>query len=134
MKPAPDLFAAQLAAPAHVLTGLAQLERGAPLWPAPPGRWHDQIQAAKAFARRWDDVARRSGWSVLGLWGVHPAAPDLRFDCLGAAWMVARATHAVLAIDPRRIELRTRTGALCTVYRVADNPAAVVAWTLRGTT
>jgi hypothetical protein len=132
MKSAPDLFAAQLAAPADALAGLVQLERGAPLWPAAPGRWRDQIEAAKAFARRWDDPARRSGWSVLGLWGVHPAAPDLRFDCLGAAWMIARATHAVLAIDPRRIELRTRTGALCALYRMPDNRAAIVAWTLRG--
>lgn len=50
-----------------------------------------------AFIRDgWAAKAIWLGWSELELFGVHPAAPWLRFDCLGAA-LLARSVQAVTA-------------------------------------
>ena len=119
----------QIGAPDLIVAGLKFLAGLPPLWPAGAAAWRLQLAHVKDFADRWDYRARFAGWSDLGLYGVHRAAPGANVAALGAAWVAARSAFAVLAIeDGGAILLGTRTASRLRVYRISPDPDAVLPW------
>jgi hypothetical protein len=46
-------------------------------------RWRYIVDDAAAFLNQWGATAANRGWSIHDLFGVHPAAPTVRFDAMG---------------------------------------------------
>jgi len=133
-KPAPDLFTplvdplGELFADSDAVhAGLAQLERGPPLW-GDRAEWLELVARLRAFEQPWGARARLSGWTPLQLYGLDPVAPRARVGRIGAAFLVALRGHQVVDVDHRAITMVARTSARLRVHRGEVDPGAVLAW------
>jgi hypothetical protein len=116
--------------PGDLARGLQVLASSPPLWPMHADIWSGIVRTVRAFAESWDGSARACGWSTLSLYGLHPSAPMARLDAMGAAWLLARSGHRVIAVAADAIEVTTSTTARLRIYRTLIDPAAVLAWSL----
>lgn len=116
--------------PPDVAAGLELLARSAPLWPIGAGAWSDVVACVRGFAERWDAQARAAGWSTLELYSLHHGAPYANLAAMGAAFVVARSGHRVVAVD-ETIMLRSANGAVLRIRRVEPHADAVLAWRVR---
>jgi hypothetical protein len=99
----------------------------------PPGfsaenEWAATVPHVRAFAQRWDGLARAAGWKSLELYGLHRWAPFARLDAMGAAWLIARTGYQALAVDPGAIEVLTCFGNRLRIYRKAADADSALPW------
>ena len=96
--------------------------------PAPggvsPWRWGDFVQRAVCFCDNWAEAALAHGWTAETLFGLHPAAPLLRFDAMGVAFLGTDAV--VVSVEPEVIVFRAANGTT-TRANPPTNPQAA-AW------
>ncbi len=116
--------------PADIEAAIVSLAYCKPLWDVGGARWAGYIEELRRFSRRWSAAANASGWSLVGLYGLHPTRPLARLSCMGAAWIVALCGYHVLGVDHTAIELRTVAGSRLRMPRLKPDPAAVLAWSL----
>jgi hypothetical protein len=89
---------------------------GANLWPA-------SAPLKCPFGGR----ARLAGWSLLELYGLHPA-PRARLSATGVGFLATLRAHQIVEIDHRAITMVARTSARLRVYRGEVDPDVVLAW------
>lgn len=104
-------------APAKWMEGMARLAEAEPPAGVLPSLWRARIQAGLAFARDWGGVAYACGWGEAELFALHPAAPLIRFDAMGAAFLSSGAV--VVAVTDAAITLRGEAGAIRRAARCA---------------
>lgn len=97
-------------APAEWVEGMARLAEAEPPAGVLPSLWRARMKAGLAFARDWGGVAYACGWSDAALFALHPAAPLIRFDAMGAAFLSCDA--AVVAVTDAAMTLRGEAGAI----------------------
>jgi hypothetical protein len=112
-----------------VAAGLELLARSPALWPIGAGAWSEVLACVRGFAERWDAQARAAGWSTPELYSLHRRAPYANLAAMGAAFVVARSGHRVVAVD-ETIMLRSATGAVSRIRRVEAQADAVLAWSV----
>ena len=97
----------------------------------PPGfrhqAWCQLIDDSGRFLDCWSMEAARLGWSVLDVFGVHPAAPSTTFNAIGLVPLIRGGD--VVAIGSDRATIRTQGGTLLT-YLHRPQPGAVAVWEL----
>jgi hypothetical protein len=93
-----------------------------------PERWRRIVDATGTFIDRWATEAIRCGWSDLDIFGVDPAAPDRRFDCMGLTLLLDRCE--IVNIDPAGADLVSTTGARQRYRRRPLPPDTVSLWDL----
>ena len=125
-----DLFAPIATVPDDIVIGLSVLVDRSPLWPISGPAWVDAVRAVRAFADRWHGEAAAAKWSTLALYGLHPISPFANISAMGAAWVLARSGHRVVAVPPDVIRLKTRTAATLGIYRPEADRGAVLPWLL----
>jgi hypothetical protein len=117
--------------PADIVQGLGRLLT----MPAPRRfeqvRWSKAVKHAIRFAADWAAVALRLGWTVEELFGLHPVAPDARYDARGLAFAQTD-DRCIVAITESTAVIRTSGGANLTFYRRQYPVEATLAWELRG--
>jgi hypothetical protein len=86
-------------------------------------RWGDVVADAANFLSSWGEAAGQLGWTTLDLFGVHPAAPRVRFDVMGLIPMLRGRTVSSLTKDSA--VLRCPSGASL-VYRRQPNSQTVL--------
>jgi hypothetical protein len=64
----------------------------------------------KDFLKEWGDQAAGLGWTDTDLFGLHPAAPLARFDCMGLVYLING--EEVTALDAEKAMIRTPNGSL----------------------
>jgi hypothetical protein len=77
----------------------------------------------------WALTAAQLGWSMLDLWGSHPAKPGQRHDMKGLAWFVVGSPVIAMARD--RAVVETTRGSRLTYLRRPPGPGQVLAWKLK---
>jgi hypothetical protein len=112
-----DLFETPTAVPDDVIIGLSVLLDRPPLWPISGPAWIEAVGVVRGFAERWHGEAHAAGWGVLALYGLHHSSPFANISAMGAAWVLARSGHRVVAVLPDVIRLKTRTAAALGIYR-----------------
>jgi hypothetical protein len=94
-----------------------------------PQRWRRIVDAAGIFIDRWAAKAAECGWSATDVFGVHPIAPDKRFDAMGLVLLLDRAE--VVDVDPDGADLIARAGGVRTrYYRRPVPPETISLWEL----
>ena len=126
-----DLFETPTAVPDDVIIGLSVLLDRPPLWPISGPAWVDAVRAVRAFADRWHGEAAAAKWSTLALYGLHPTSPFANISAMGAAWVLARSGHRVVAVLPDVIRLKTRTAATLGIYHPERGRGAALPWAIR---
>jgi hypothetical protein len=86
------------------------------------------IDNARLFLDEWGDEAAALGWTMQDLFGVHPAAPDARYDAMGLLPLLRG--RRVTSITADRATIRTPSGGSLTYYRHRPHREAVAAWDL----
>ena len=104
-------------APAEWVEGMARLADAEPPAGVLPSLWRARMKAGLAFAKDWGGVAYGCGWSDAELFAMHPKAPLIRFDAMGAALLSCGA--AVVAVTDTAITLRGEAGAIRRAVRCA---------------
>jgi hypothetical protein len=87
-------------------------------------RWPSLVEDAQVFLARWGEAAHLLGWTELDLFGVHPAAPAVRFDVMGLLPLLRGDSVVALTRDEAR--MRRPSGALLTFRRGAQAGAVLV--------
>ena len=93
-----------------------------------PQHWSQFVRDARRFLEEWGAEAARLGWSAEDVFGVHPLAPDARYDVMGIVLLIRG--NEVIAISEHRATIRTAGGGLMTYYRYRPNTGAVAVWEL----
>lgn len=57
-----------------------------------PSLWRARVRGGLIFARDWGRLAHAVGWSADELFALHPSAPLIRFDAMGAAFLASGGT------------------------------------------
>ena len=104
-------------APAEWVDGMARLAEADAPANVSPSLWRARMRAGLAFAKEWGGMAHACGWSEAELFALHPAAPLIRFDAMGAAFLSCGA--AVVAVTDTAITLRGEAGAIRRAVRCA---------------
>ena len=104
-------------APAEWVEGMARLAEAEPPAGVLPSLWRARMKAGLAFARDWGGVAYACGWGEAELFALHPAAPLIRFDAMGAAFLSSGAV--VVAVTDAAITPRGEAGAIRRAARCA---------------
>jgi hypothetical protein len=86
-------------------------------------RWQSLVDDMGIFLPRWGEAAHLLGWTALDLFGVHPAAPAVRFDVMGLLPLLHGDSVVALTTDEARIRRPSR--AILT-FRRADQAGAVL--------
>jgi hypothetical protein len=108
------------------IEGLDRLSTADPPGGFSPDRWRQLIDDGHAFLDRWGEQAARLGWAAKDLFGVHPAAPAVRYDAMGLVPLIAG--RRVIAMTADTALIGTRNGIL--TYR-RSRVNAVSLWELR---
>ena len=74
--------------------------------------WKTLREDALRFIQEWAGQARRLGWEVADLFGVHPTKPRARFDCMGLVPLLKG--RPVLAITDDSAAIRSVSGGTLT--------------------
>lgn len=104
-------------APADWVEGMARLAEADVPANVSPSLWRARMRAGLAFAKEWGGMAHACGWSEAELFALHPAAPLIRFDAMGAAFLSCSAV--VVAVTDAAITLRGEAGAIRRAVRCA---------------
>jgi hypothetical protein len=86
------------------------------------------VRDARAFLDEWGVEAARLGWTAEDLFGLHPAAPEARYDATGLVPLLPN--RRVVSISADRATIRTPSGGSLTYYRQRSHKGAVAAWEL----
>ncbi len=73
-------------------------------------RWRYIVDDADAFLKQWGVAAANLGWSAHDLFGVHPAAPVVRFDAMGLIPLLHG--NPVIALTETTATLRGSSGSI----------------------
>lgn len=73
-------------------------------------RWRHIVDDADAFLKQWGVTAANLGWSAHDLFGVHPAAPAVRFDAMGLIPLLHG--NPVIALTETTATLRGNSGSI----------------------
>jgi hypothetical protein len=87
-------------------------------------RWPSLVADAEVFLARWGESAHLLGWTALDLFGVHPAAPAVRFDVMGLLPLLRG--DRVVALTKDQARMRRPSQAILTFRRVAQAGAVLV--------
>jgi hypothetical protein len=87
-------------------------------------RWRFLISDAENFLPRWGSAAHSLGWTALDLFGVHPAAPAVRFDVMGLLPIMNGG--AVVNLTDGAATLRARSGVTLTYRRSTERGAVLI--------
>jgi hypothetical protein len=93
-----------------------------------PLYWSLFVRDARRFLAEWGAEAARLGWSAEDIFGVHPMAPEARYDVMGIVPLIRG--KEVVAISEQRATIRTPGGGHMTYYRHRPNSGAVAVWEL----
>jgi hypothetical protein len=86
------------------------------------------IRDAKAFLAAWGREAARLGWTAEDVFGLHPAAPNGRYDAMGLVPLLDGRKVASISAD--RATIGTPRGGTLTYYRNRLHKDAVAVWEL----
>ena len=86
-------------------------------------RWQFLVNDTEVFLARWGEAAHLLGWTALDLFGVHPAAPGLRFDVMGLLPLLQG--DSVVALTNDEAKIRRPSKAVLT-FRRANQASAVL--------
>jgi hypothetical protein len=86
------------------------------------------VEDARRFLAEWGVKAARLDWTTEDVFGLHAAAPNARFDCMGLVPLLHGRKVVSLAAD--RATIRTPSGGTLTYYRDRPHVDAVAAWRL----
>jgi hypothetical protein len=114
--------------PAEWTKRIALLKSGEPRLGMSPLHWSQFVRDARRFLAEWGAEAARLGWSAEDLFGVHPLAPEARYDVMGIVPLIRG--NEVVAISEQRATIRVSGGGLLTYYRYRPNSGAVAMWEL----
>jgi hypothetical protein len=89
-----------------------------------PPHWSQFLLDARRFLGKWGAKAARLGWSVEDVLGMHPLAPEARYDAVGLVPLIRG--NEVVAISKHRATIRTARGGLMTYYRHRPNNNSVL--------
>jgi hypothetical protein len=95
----------------------------APEWTA-ADRWIEMIGDADAFLSGWDRAAYDLGWRALNLFGVHAAAPGVRYDVMGLCPLLGGGR--VFALTEHSASIRRCSGSTLTYTRKPSSGAVLV--------
>ncbi len=79
-------------------------------------RWRYIVDDADAFLKQWGVAAANLGWSAHDLFGVHPAAPAVRFDAMGLIPLLHG--NPVIALTETTATLRGSSGSIQRFSRI----------------
>lgn len=79
-------------------------------------RWRYIVDDADAFLKQWGVAAANLGWSAHDLFGVHPAAPAVRFDAMGLIPLLHG--NPVIALTETTATLRGSSGSIQRFNRI----------------
>lgn len=79
-------------------------------------RWRHIVDDADAFLKQWGVTAANLGWSAHDLFGVHPAAPAVRFDAMGLIPLLHG--NPVIALTETTATLRGSSGSIQRFSRI----------------
>ena len=116
------------AIPAEWTKQIALLESREPRLGMSPLHRSQFVRDARRFLAEWGAEAARLGWSAEDLFGVHPLAPEARYDVMGIVPLIRG--NEVIAISKHRATIRTPGGGLLTYYRYRPNTGAGAVWEL----
>ncbi len=85
------------------------------------GDWRTLQDDARRFLQEWASQARRLGWEVADLLGVHPTKPTVRFDCMGLVPLLRG--RAVSALTKDSAGIKVASGGSLTFRKRAATPA-----------
>jgi hypothetical protein len=91
-----------------------------------PRHWSQFVRDTRRFLAEWGAETARLGWSAEDIFGVHPLAPEARYDVMGIALLIR--SNEVVAI--RGATIRTPGWGHMTYYRHRPNAGAVAVWEL----
>jgi hypothetical protein len=114
--------------PAEWTKQIALLKSGEPRLGMSPVHWSQFVRDARRFLQEWGAEAARLGWSAEDLFGVHPLAPEARYEVMGIVPLIRG--NEVAAISEHRATIRVSGGGLLTYYRYRPNTGAVAVWEL----
>jgi hypothetical protein len=114
--------------PAKWTKRIALLKSGEPRLGMSPLNWSQFVRDARRFLAEWGAEAARLGWSAEDVFGVHPLAPEARYDVMGIVPLIRG--NEVVAISEQRATIRTPGGGLMTYYRGRSNNGSVSVWEL----
>jgi hypothetical protein len=115
-------------APAEWTKRIALLKIGEPRLGMSPLHWSQFVRDARLFLQEWGAEAARLGWSAEDVFGVHPLAPEARYDVMGIVLLIRG--NEVVAISEHRATIRTPGGGQMTYYRYRPNTGAIAIWEL----
>jgi hypothetical protein len=92
-------------------------------------RWQALVDDTEAFLARWGEAAHVLGWTAIDLFGVHPAAPAVRFDVMGLLPLLGGASVVALTRDEARMRRPSR--AILTFRKVAQAGAVLITMCLQ---
>jgi hypothetical protein len=114
--------------PAEWAKQIALLKSNEPKLGMSPLHWAQFVRDARRFLAEWGAEAARLGWSAEDIFGVHPLAPEARYDVMGIVPLIRG--NEVVAISEQRATIRTPGGGHMTYYRHRPNSGAVAVWEL----
>jgi hypothetical protein len=114
--------------PAEWARHIALLKSNEPRLGMSPLHWSQFVRDARRFLDEWGAEAARLGWSAEDIFGVHPLAPEARYDVMGIVPLIRG--NEVVAISEQRATIRTPGGGRMTYYRYRPNTGAVAVWEL----
>jgi hypothetical protein len=79
------------------------------------GRWRQAVADGEAFLARWGEQASSLGWTPEALFGIHPAAPLVRYDAMGLCWLLCG--RQVVSIDKGSATIARNPSGCLTYYR-----------------
>jgi hypothetical protein len=86
--------------------------------------WSEVGMDAATFLCKWGSTSHELGWTTLNLFGVHPAAPLVRFDAMGLIPMLRG--RAVTTLSQDGAVIRGRSGANLVYLRKPDSQAVLI--------
>ena len=87
-------------------------------------RWQLLVDDTEIFLPRWGRAAHLLGWTAIDLFGVHPAAPAVRFDVMGLLPLLGGASVIALTTDEARMLRPSK--AILTFRRAKQGGAVLV--------
>jgi hypothetical protein len=116
------------AIPAEWARHIALLKSNEPRLGMSPLHWSQFVRDARRFLAEWGAEAARLGWSAEDIFGVHPLAPEARYDLMGLVPLIRG--NEVVGISEHRATIGTPGGGHMTYYRYRPNTGAVAVWEL----
>jgi hypothetical protein len=104
--------------------GFARLDVTRPPEGFAEARWRTAIEDGSRFLDLWGGPAAQLGWRPEDIFGVHPAAPPVRYS-MSLAFMIAGGE--VVALTGEGARVRSRSGNVF-AYRRRSEPDVVVVW------